>query len=87
VAVLINTHQQQYWLVEILEYDERFITFSFWPREDADLPKSWDLHKESLAAITISYEDIQAIEFNPEIVRGHEIGFSRSAEDGWNPSR
>jgi hypothetical protein len=77
VAVLVTTNQAEYLLVEIIEYDERFITFSYWPRENADLPKRWDEVPHSLTAVIISYEDIRSVTFDPKLVREREIGFKK----------
>jgi len=80
VGVLINTYQNdEYLLVGIIEYDERFITFAHWPKENADIPRRWDDVKNSLAAVTISYQDIRSVDFDPKIVHGKEIGFNRGA--------
>jgi hypothetical protein len=78
VGIVIETSGGGYLMVDIIEYDERFITFAHWPLENADLPSTWAAIKHSLAAVTIPYEDIRAIEFDPKIVRGKEIGFPRN---------
>ena len=77
VVLLLRANQEEYVMVEILEYDERFITFTYWPRDKADLPEKWSEVRTGLAALTIPYPDIRSIEFNPGIVRGREIGFRR----------
>src|SRR5688572_27573319 len=77
VAVLLATHQSEYLLVEILEYDERFITFAHWPRQNSDIPRRWDEVRHSLAAVIIPYQDIRSISFDPKPVREGEIGFTR----------
>jgi hypothetical protein len=77
VGILITTHDAEYLLVDLIEYDERFVTFAHWPRDNADLPESWAEVRDSLAAVIVPYEDIVSIQFDPKIVRGSEIGFSR----------
>jgi hypothetical protein len=77
VGIIITTSHGEYLMVDVIEYDERFLTFAHWPLDNADLPRSWADVKDSLAAVTIPYEDIHAIEFDPKIVRGKEIGFPR----------
>jgi hypothetical protein len=81
VAVILSTQNADYLMVEIVEYDERFITLVNWPREDADLPDTWDKVRNSLSAITVPYAEIRSVEFNPRIVRGHEIGFRNRDRD------
>ena len=78
VGVLLATNHEEYLLVEVLEYDERFVAFTYWPRDNSDLPNSWDDVRHPLAAMTISYQEIRSIEFNAAIVREREIGFRRS---------
>ncbi len=77
VAVFVSTNHVEYLVVEIIEYDERFITFSHWPRENADLPRRWDEVRDSLAVVIIPYEDIRAVMLDPKTVREREIGFQR----------
>jgi hypothetical protein len=78
VAILLSTGDEEYLLVEIIDYDERFVTFLYWPRDNSDLPKRWEDIQYPLPAVTVTYPDIRSIEYSPSIVKGREIGFSRS---------
>jgi hypothetical protein len=77
-VVLIHTSEAEYLLVDVVEADDRFITFAHWPREVADLPKRWSDVTDSLAAVTIPYEEIRSVHFDPRLARGREIGFTKS---------
>src|SRR5688572_11946442 len=76
VGIIIRTHQADYLVAEIIDYDDRFITFAHWPLENADIPRTWGDVRDSLVAVTIPYHEITAIEFDPKVVRGREIGFT-----------
>jgi hypothetical protein len=80
VAVIITTNQAEYLLVEVIDCDDKFITFIHWPREKSDLPARWNQADDPLAAMVVPYEDVRCVEFDPKIVRGSEIGFTRPAK-------
>jgi hypothetical protein len=77
-AVVIVTHEAEFILVDIIEADSRFLTFAFWPKDNADLPKDWADVRDSLEAVTLPYRDIRSVHFNPKLSRGREIGFTKS---------
>ena len=78
-GVIINTyHGDEFLLVGIIDLDDRFIVFGHWPMENADIPRQWKNPKNSLPAITLSYSDIRSVEFDPKVVRGSEIGFTKN---------